>query len=147
LEPAVPTTVKEKLFVPKLGPPSAAAAGETLGLFGGVALSRGAGGLTVVKSFVLSLESANPPFLRRMAVVLLLAGAPVAAALPSYAFPVPNPTKSMIELVPSGFEPVNAVVDATNASLPFDALMFMPPVESGRGSGFPAVPPEASCTR
>ena len=80
-----------------------------LGGFAGDAELRGVGGDTVVKSFVLLLESVKPPFFRRMEVVLLPEGAPPAAALPSKALAEPKPTKSTTVAPPMGLLPLNAV--------------------------------------
>ena len=96
--------------------------------FSGEWLLRGAGE-PIVKSARLLLVSVQPPVWRIAAVVLLRAP----AAVPSAAFALPYPTKSIID-APDGTETVKAVELFTSATLPSVALRLIVPEASGVGS-------------
>ena len=100
-------------------------------------------GAPVWKSEPLTLVSVNPPFLRKIAVVLLGAGAFVA---PSRQLAVPKPTRSTRSGSPTG-QPSRRSPPFTRATLPVVPLMLMSPLTFASGTTAPTAPPEASRIR
>jgi hypothetical protein len=101
---------------------------------------RGAGADNV-KSTELCAVSKHPLLARRIAMVLLGAGA---AAVPSKQLAVlPYPTKSTM-LESTGQAPERASIDLTSATLPEVAARDIEPLVSGPGRTAPLVPAELS---